>query len=135
MIKGEKDLNKLLKSMNPILDPREFVFCTVQKYELEKINIIPVCQFQEKEGITLIIEKSEAEKNNLQFVYPCKMITLTVHSNLNAVGFMAAVTNKLAEYEISTNVVSAYYHDHLFIPVEKAEQALQILIQSFTDAK
>lgn len=135
MINGEKDLNKLLKSMNPILDSREFVFCTLQKNELEKINFSPICQFQEKEGITFILEKSEAERNNLKFIYPCKMITLAVHSNLNAVGFLAVVTAKLSDNQISVNVISAFYHDHLFVPVEKAEQAVQILLNSFSGVK
>lgn len=63
------------------------------------------------------------------------MITLTVHSNLNAVGFLAAVAAKLAEHQISVNVVSAFYHDHLFVPDEKAEQAMQILLNSFSDVK
>ena len=135
MLNGEKDLNILLKSINPILDPREFVFCTLSKNELNKIIINPVCQFYEEEGVTLILEKSEAEKNNLQFIYPCKMITMNVHSNLDAVGFLAAVAAKLAEHRISANVVSAFYHDHLFVPVEKAEQAVQILTQSFPGVK
>ena len=48
-----------------------------------------------------------------------KLITLTVHSSLKSVGLTAAVTSKLAEYEISANVVAAYYHDHIFVPYEK----------------
>lgn len=133
MLKGEKELNKLLKSINPVLDSREFVFCNINESDFQKTNAN--CWFKEKEGITLILEKSEAEKNNLKFIYPCKMITLTVHSNLNAVGFLAAVAAKLAEHQISVNVVSAFYHDHLFVPDEKAEQAMQILLNSFSDVK
>ena len=52
------------------------------------------------------------------------MITLSVHSSLDAVGFLAAITNKLAAAAISFNPVSAYYHDHLFIPANRAEQAM-----------
>ena len=33
----------------------------------------------------------------------------------------------LADAGISVNPVSAYYHDHLFVPVEKAGQAMQLL--------
>lgn len=135
MLNGEENLEILLKSINPVLDSREFVFCTISKNDFQKIKTNAVCWFKEKEGITLILEMSEAEKNNLEFIYPCKMITLNVHSNLNAIGFLAAVTTKLAEHKISVNAVSAFYHDYLFVPAEKAEQAVQILIQNFSGKK
>ena len=132
---GEKNLTKLTKFMKPVLDKREFVFCTVSFAEREKLNINPVCEFKEKEGLTLILEKSEAEEHKLGYSFNSRMITLSIHSDLNAVGLLAAVTNKLSENGISVNVVSAYYHDHLFVPIEKAEQAIEILLKSFVDAK
>jgi uncharacterized protein len=52
---------------------------------------------------------------------------LTVHSSLNAVGFLAAVTTQLAEAGISLNAVSAFYHDHLFVPHDRADEALALL--------
>jgi hypothetical protein len=55
------------------------------------------------------------------------MITLNVHSALDAVGFLAAVMKALSVRGISTNTVSAYYHDHLFVPSERAEEALAAL--------
>lgn len=55
------------------------------------------------------------------------MITLNVNSSLNVVGFLAHISSKIAEAEIPVNVVSAFYHDHLFIPVEKAYDALKLL--------
>jgi hypothetical protein len=52
---------------------------------------------------------------------------LTAHSSLEAVGLTAAVSTKLAANNISANVITAYYHDHIFVPCEKAEQALLAL--------
>jgi hypothetical protein len=43
------------------------------------------------------------------------------------VGFLAAITASLAEAGISVNAVSAFYHDHLFVPVERAEDAKLLL--------
>ncbi len=50
-----------------------------------------------------------------------------MHSDLQAVGLTAAVATALAEAGISCNVVAAAYHDHLFVPVESASQAIAAL--------
>ena len=131
---AELDLQKLLATMRPKLHPGEFVFATVSTADFERIQINPWGWFRETEGITLILEKSEALSNGLHYVYPSRMITLTVHSSLDAVGFLAAITAKLAAFGISVNAISAYYHDHLFVPVEKADQAMAILQQIMEEA-
>lgn len=124
---GETNLNILLQSINPKLDEEEYVFCSVSLEEIAALKITPICQFREVEGITLIITKKQAEEANLEYSCVFKMIALLVHSSLEAVGFLAAITTKLAEEHISVNAVSAYYHDYLFIPKDKAEQAMHIL--------
>jgi hypothetical protein len=40
---------------------------------------------------------------------------------------MAAVSSALAVERISTNPVSAFYHDHLFVPEADATRALTLL--------
>ncbi|MBS1248767.1 MAG: hypothetical protein MAG431_00329 [Chloroflexi bacterium] len=124
---GETNLEKLLKDMHPTFKSGVYVFCTVPAGEFESLDVRPVATMVEEEGVTLILTKSEAEKNKLACTFPSRMITLNVHSSLDAVGFLAAVTERLAMAGISTNAVSGYYHDHLFVPVEKAEQAMKVL--------
>jgi hypothetical protein len=68
-------------------------------------------------------------------VFPCRMVTLTVHSALAAVGFLAATTTHLAAAGISVNAVSAFFHDYLFVPAERAEEAVEILWRMAADAK
>ncbi len=88
----------------------------------------PICTFREREGITLIVRRADAERRGLPFTYPCRTITLNVHSSLYAVGLMAAITAMLARADVSVNPVSAYYHDHLFVRSEDAERALALLL-------
>jgi len=52
---------------------------------------------------------------------------LTVHSSLEAVGFLAAVSARLAEAGIGVNAVSAFYHDHLLVPEHRADEAFRVL--------
>jgi len=124
---GIKNLDKLLKKMNPSLSPEEYVFCTIDEGKLDPHQLNPLLIFREKEGITLIVEKHIAEANNLSYSGPWSMITLNVHSDLEAVGFLAKITSALAAAGISVNVVSAYYHDHLFVPSPLALKALEII--------
>lgn len=126
---GETNLNTLLQSMNPKLDEEEYIFCSIDLEQYATLNVNPICQFREIEGLTLILTKSQAEEVKINYNSVFKMITLLVHSSLEAVGFLAAITSKLAENDISVNAVSAYYHDHLFVPANKAEQAMHVLME------
>lgn len=125
---GEKELYTLVQSMKPKLIEEEYIFCSVPIEEVAALNVTPICQFREIEGMTLILTRQQAEEANLNYEFVWRMITLLVHSSLEAVGFLAAITNKLAEKDISVNTVSAYYHDHLFVPAIKAEEAMHILM-------
>ena len=125
---GETDLEKLLRGMKPKLNAGEFVFCTVDSFQhAAKLN--PVCVFQEQEGITVILPKHQADDVSLPYSVICAWITLTVHSSLEAVGLTAAVSKALTAANISCNVVAAYYHDHIFVPVQEASRALDVLTQ------
>lgn len=55
------------------------------------------------------------------------MITLDVQSSLEAVGFMAVVAGRLAERGMGVNPVSGYWHDHLFVPLGREEEAVMVL--------
>ncbi|MEL7478333.1 MAG: ACT domain-containing protein [Pseudomonadota bacterium] len=126
---GIKELETLLQSMSPELQDGEFVFCTVKSSLSEVVSLQPIATFMEQEGLTVIVEKRLAEQANLEFDGVFKLITLTVHSSLDAVGLTAAVATKLAEHGVSANVVAAFFHDHIFVQIDKAEQALLALAE------
>ena len=124
---GETDLKALIRSMRPALDSATYMFVTSLPTDAIPPSITPRLTFREAEGLTLIVERQEAERAGLAGTFPCRMITLSIHSSLEAVGFLAVVTGRLAAAGLSANAVSAFYHDHLFVPVERAAEALGIL--------
>lgn len=126
---GETDLKMLLKSMKPVLRDGEFVFCTVSCEEFSRLDVQPIGQFWEEEGVSLILQRKQAEQAGLVYHYTSRLITLSVHSSLDAIGFLAAITTALAEHGISVNPVSGYYHDHLFVPIDRAQDAMQYLLE------
>ena len=125
---GETDLEKLLKGMKPELNKGEYVFCTVDSFQ-HATALNPVCIFQERKAVTVILLKEQADIAGLTYSTLCAWITLTVHSSLEAVGLTAAVSKALTTANISCNVVAAYYHDHIFVPVQDANRALDVLAQ------
>ena len=48
-------------------------------------------------------------------------LTLSIQSSLEAVGLTAAVSARLAERDIACNVLAGYHHDHLLVPVARAD--------------
>ncbi|XDF79887.1 ACT domain-containing protein [Aliivibrio fischeri] len=124
---GILELDKLLKTMKPELLTQEYVFCCVKGELKEYISLNSIGSFVEQEGLTLVLEKDVALKENIPFEGVFRQITLTVHSSLDAVGLTAAVSTKLASKGISANVVAAFYHDHIFVQSSKAELALSAL--------
>jgi uncharacterized protein len=124
---GESNLGVLLKSMKPELQNDVFVFCSLSREQLKDLDAEPLFLFREKEGSTVVLKEGEARLAGLEGVFPSRWITLSVHSSLDAVGFLAAVTSRLARAGISVNAVSAYYHDHLFVPAALAQEAMREL--------
>ena len=125
----EANLSLLLKNMNPVLHEGIFVFHSSDISFKDSAKLEPIMIFKEAEGTAFILHKERADKANLDYIYPSSMITLKVSSSLDAIGFLAAITNKLADNGVSVNPVSAHFHDHLFVPEGKGEQAMALLNQ------
>ncbi|MNJ16973.1 ACT domain protein [compost metagenome] len=122
---GEKSLSKLLSGMKPELNDGDYVFCTLAPGM--RLDVEVLGSFREKEGLTVILERSQAQALGLQYSYVAAWITLTVHSALDAVGLTAAFATALGNAGISCNVIAAYYHDHIFVAKEDARQAVEVL--------
>lgn len=125
---GETNLDMLLSSLTAELVDGLFVFATVKDGNIPE-QLTPRMVFKEAEGTTLIVLKSDAEKCALNYEFPCRMITLSVHSALEAVGFIAHISAALSKHGISVNPVSGFFHDHLFVPAGQENAALDVLRQ------
>lgn len=123
-----RDTAEMIASMAPRLEPDIFHYCTTTDEDLAN-RCLPVaqCFFLEREGRTFILREADALRLGLDMAMPMRQITLTVHSALDGVGLMAAFARVLADRAIPCNVVAAYFHDHLFVPADRADEALAAL--------
>ena len=124
---GETDLACLLQDISPRLDSTPVVFCTLGKPLSACLDYEPIATMVEKEGLTLVVTKACADKHQLEYSCVMHKITLEVHSSLLAVGLTAAFARALTAENISANVIAGFYHDHIFVPENHAEQALRCL--------
>ncbi|MEV0321546.1 ACT domain-containing protein [Streptomyces sp. NPDC050658] len=123
---GETDLKTLLSGMRPQLNPGRYVF-TVATGRTVPDGVEPVVTVLEAEGLTLVVRQEEADNAGLPYDYVAGWITLRVHSALEAVGLTAAIATELAGADLSCNVVAGFHHDHLFVPHERAQEAVRLL--------
>ncbi len=84
--------------------------------------------FREAEGVSLILERGAARAAGFPVEAPMALITLNVYSALDGVGLTAAVATALARAGIACNMVAALNHDHVFVPIERAQEALAVLL-------
>lgn len=118
---AEHDLARLIESLSPRLDPALWVFVTLPR---QPDGIDPLMTFREEEGLTCILSPDEAKRLGLPAVPTFRRITLGEQSSLEAVGLTAAVAGALTAVGISANVVAAFHHDHVFVPADRAEDAM-----------
>ena len=130
---GESDLNTLLRSLKADLIDGIFVFVTVPTGQIPP-DLAPRMMFQEAEGTTLVLLKDAAHAADLPYEFPSRMITLNIHSSLDAVGFMARIATALGNEGMGVNPVAGFYHDHLFVPNGREQDTLRILSQIAKDA-
>lgn len=125
---GERDLHTLRSRMSPHLHGERYVYCCAAEGRVPE-GLQPVGTFREAEGLTLIVPREQADGAGLSYQFECALVTLDVHSSLDAVGFIASVSDALAKERIPCNVVSAYFHDHLFVPYEHRHRVMDVLQQ------
>ena len=123
-----KDTREMIAEMQPLLHPGAYVFCSCTRDDLAA-DVAKAARgsFVEDEGMSFILPQEEAERFGIAGGIPMRQITLTVQSALDGVGLTAAVSSALAAQGIPANVVAATRHDHVFVPADRAEEALAIL--------
>lgn len=121
------DLQALLAGMAPELHPGRYGFACVDPEQPLPGGVVPFAMVAEDEGLTLVAPEAQLASAGLAFQGGWARITLTVVSDLAAVGLTAAVAGALTEVGISANVIAGYHHDHVFVQGARADEAMAVL--------
>jgi hypothetical protein len=120
---GERDLERLLRGMEPVLHDAAYGFAL---WPGGALPFAPFATVAEVEGLTVVARQEDLAGAGLVSV-PWGRISLTIHSDLAAVGLTAAFAAALAREGISCNVIAGLHHDHLFVPWDRRGDALRAL--------
>ena len=126
MTEPVSDLTELLRTLRPVLNDGSYVFA-VLPHDADSGALEPLATFRENEGVTVVVAEERAQLAGLRVLFRAAWITLTVHSDLQAVGLTAAVAGALTRAKISCNIIAAAHHDHVFVPAESARAAIEAL--------
>jgi uncharacterized protein len=119
----------LLRGMEPVLDARPYGFGL---WAGGALALAPFATVAEAEGLTVIAPLDDLEGAGM-VSDPWARISLTIHSDLAAVGLTAAFARALAEAGVSTNVIAGLHHDHIFVPWDRREEA-RVALKALADA-
>jgi hypothetical protein len=120
------DLSSLLRTMRPVLHEGAFAFTSVSPLtDLRGLDVMAT--MREDEGLSLVLPEAQALARSFPILFRAAWITLTVASDLHAVGLTAAVAKALAAAGVACNVIAGAHHDHLFVPIERSAQAMSAL--------
>ena len=122
---GVTDLEELIRSMRPEARDGEFVIASVPA--LHVVGLPAEAVIHEDEGPTVVLRREDADRFEIAYDFVAAWITLTVHSSLDAVGLTAAFSTALADAGISCNVLAGFHHDHLLVPADRRDDALEVL--------
>ena len=122
----DSNIDAFLRRLDPVLHEGVYVF-TVVPSDTDLSGVTPLATFREAEGLTVVLPETDAIQTDLPIHFRAAWITLSVHSDLQAVGLTAAFSRALSDVGISCNVIAAAHHDHIFVPVEKGREALERL--------
>ncbi|MBB1495184.1 ACT domain-containing protein [Propioniciclava sp. MC1595] len=120
---GLTNLHEILGALRPSVRQGSFVYVTLPTPP----EVEAYARIVEDEGITLVVDQSTADEHGWEYEGVFAWITLQVHTSLTSVGITAAVSTALARVGISCNVLAGYYHDHLLVPAESVDEAIDVL--------
>ena len=126
---GETDLEKMLATLRVERRPGVFAFVAVSAPAPDLVAAAHAMVI-EGELTTLVLPVAAAELAGLTTEPEMAWLSLTVQSSLEAVGLTAAFSKTLGEVGIPCNVLAGFHHDHILVPVDRAQDAVDALTVS-----
>ena len=120
---GKRDLHVILATMDVIRRPGAFAY--VQAAPGTPPPDGTFAMIDEGDSTTYIVDADGPLGSRAPF--RAAWLTITVHTSLESVGLTAALAGALAARGIPANVLAGFYHDHVLVPEDLADDAVAAL--------
>jgi hypothetical protein len=124
MSQHNRSLDDVLARLEPALceDVYVFVSCATELTQCE-----PFAMVREDGRFSYVVSAAEAERNGLEGEFRSRRLELGLDTELALVGLLARISAELALHGIPVNPIAGARRDHLFVPIERANKALEVL--------
>ena len=119
---GVRDLKAMLTGMDPVLGDGAWCFQPLRG-ENAMLPDTAFALIREEEGACAILPAPASDPEASRYA----RITLSVLSDLDAIGLSGTVATALATSGIACNIIAGLRHDYLFVPWERRGEALELL--------
>ena len=124
MHQHNQSLDEVLAQLDPSLDDARYVFVSSAT---PLTDVAPFAMVREGDCFSYVVSESDARRAGLQGDYPCRRLELGIDTELALVGLTARLAAELALREIPVNPIAGHRRDHLLVPAERANEALEVL--------
>jgi hypothetical protein len=134
-----QDLRKIFKNTKLLLHPDDYTIINVDPIETHQVRqVLPSFSpfssvtFDSAE-ISLVVKSDEWREVKESFKShreegPYRLITFDIVLDLSIVGFLAVVSDVLAQEGISIYALSTYLRDHILVKREDSKRAVNVLM-------
>lgn len=120
---GELDLATMLRTMDVVRRPGVFTYVEVPAGRPAPPDALAMIDEVDTVSYVVPIESPSAPPVG----FAAAWLSLSVESSLVAVGLTAAFAAALAARSIPANVLAGLRHDHLLVPADRADEAIEAL--------
>ena len=130
---GERDLGLMLAALTVSRRPGEYHLASLGAEDAAGLTLGSGVEAlisepeSDRDTVTVVADRDAADRLGLTTAFIAAWLTLDVHSSLEAVGLTAAVSRTLADGEIACNVLAGFHHDHLLVPIDRVDEAIECL--------
>lgn len=126
---GETDLATMLAALAVERRAGSFTYVGLATPSAEQLALASATIVEDEET-TLVVASDIAARHGLPVVGEFAWLTVSVASSLDAVGLTAVLSRRLADAGIPCNVLAGLHHDHLLVPLARADEAIAALQRS-----
>lgn len=119
---GETDLTKILATLKIRRREEPFTVVTVPKPVELGAGVEAV--INEGDSVTAVVTLDAARRRGWHGEFEAAWLTVDAHTALDGVGLTAALSRALAAEGIPCNILAGYFHDHLLVALDRADDAV-----------